>query len=113
MLKIFCAHGGIPPPWIGNGLLQSVNTIACPLPKPEEMSELAWELMWSDPLHLDQLNQEQIAKINMVNGYGQNPRRGTGHVFNSDALKQFLQKNKLSHVVRAHEVQQSGFQVRK
>ena len=38
-------------------------------------------------------------------------RRGTGFYFSNEALIDFLKKNNLSYVVRAHEVQQTGFKV--
>ncbi|ODN00844.1 Serine/threonine-protein phosphatase PP1 isozyme 5 [Orchesella cincta] len=109
--KIFCAHGGIPPPWIGSGAVEIIKSIPSPLPKPEEQSKLAWELMWSDPLHCENITAEQKAQYALVDGFGENIRRGTAHVFTEDALDSFLKKNGLSHVVRAHEVQQAGFQV--
>ena len=31
--------------------------------------------------------------------------------FSSTALDEFLQRNNLSHVIRAHEVKEAGFQV--
>jgi diadenosine tetraphosphatase ApaH/serine/threonine PP2A family protein phosphatase len=108
--KVFCAHGGIPPPWIGNGLLRTINSIPCPLPNPEGQSELAWELLWSDPVHSDQVANSAV-KLTNKTGFGANQRRGTGHVFSEEALNAFLTRNNLSHVVRAHEVQQAGFQV--
>ncbi|KAJ1485860.1 hypothetical protein T484DRAFT_1792063 [Baffinella frigidus] len=37
--------------------------------------------------------------------------RGTGHVFSADALERFLRQYGLSHLVRAHEVRKTGFQV--
>lgn len=45
-------------------------------------------------------------------GFAANAKRGTGHVFDQTALDRFLLANQLSHVVRAHEVYQSGFMVR-
>lgn len=45
-------------------------------------------------------------------GFAANSRRGTGHVFDQGALDRFLHVNQLSHVVRAHELHQSGFMVR-
>ena len=38
-------------------------------------------------------------------------RRGTGHMFSETALDEFLRRNGLSHVIRAHEVKAAGFQV--
>ena len=64
--------------------------------------------MWSDPVHDDP--NVQVKQTNK-DGFGLNQRRGTAHVFSEDALNAFLTRNHLSHVVRAHEVQQAGFQV--
>lgn len=44
-------------------------------------------------------------------GFAANAKRGTGHVFDQNALDRFLLANQLSHVVRAHEMHQSGFMV--
>ena len=44
-------------------------------------------------------------------GFTFNTVRGTANFFSADALFDFLSRNHLSHVVRAHEVQQVGFQV--
>ena len=45
-------------------------------------------------------------------GFVSNFRRGTGHMFSPAALDDFLARNGLSHVIRAHEVKEAGFQVR-
>ena len=45
-------------------------------------------------------------------GFVSNFRRGTGHMFSPSALDNFLARNGLSHVIRAHEVKEAGFQVR-
>lgn len=67
--------------------------------------------MWSDPVHSDQMTPEQNSQLTLVEGFGENVRRGTGHVFSSQALDAFLDRNHFSHVIRAHEVQQAGFKV--
>lgn len=49
--KIFCCHGGIPPPWVCSDL-SHIENIPVPLPMPENQSELAWNLMWNDPVRV-------------------------------------------------------------
>lgn len=96
---------------MGNGLASIIKTVPTPLPRPEEQSKLAWELMWSDPVHLENMLPEQKANLQLKEGFGTNIRRGTAHVFTQEALEAFLKRNGFSHVVRAHEVQQAGFHV--
>ncbi|GIY37004.1 hypothetical protein CEXT_584901 [Caerostris extrusa] len=105
---IFCTHGGIPPPWFG--LINVINEIPKPLSDPEKDSPLAWELMWNDPVNSDSVTTPIEDKQDSV-GFLPNMKRGTAHVFTCDALENFLTSNGLSHVIRAHEVQQAGFKV--
>ena len=57
--------------------------------------------------------QCRIHILDASGGFVSNFRRGTGHMFSPDALDDFLSRNGLSHVIRAHEVKEAGFQVRK
>lgn len=109
--KIFCVHGGIPLPNQGSGLVSSIDNIPGVLPEPEEQSELAWELMWGDPLRAEEVTPDILEKLKQNEGFIENRRRGTAHLFSADALDAFLKRNHLTHVIRAHEVQQAGFQV--
>lgn len=60
-------------------------------------------------METDQGTDIMAAKGNPL--FTHNTRRGTGHLFSNQALSKFLETNKLSYVVRAHEVQQVGFKV--
>ncbi|XP_043211835.1 serine/threonine-protein phosphatase PP1-2-like [Amphibalanus amphitrite] len=109
--KIFCVHGGIPPPTIDGGKISAINRIPCPLPRPETQSPLAWEIMWNDPISMGAVSSETLDELRENDGFIDNYRRGTAHMFSSEGLDRFLARNELSHVVRAHEVQQAGFQL--
>ncbi|KAL1494191.1 hypothetical protein ABEB36_009828 [Hypothenemus hampei] len=47
--KIFCCHGGVPPPWLCP-VISAINDIPTVLNQPNQQSSLAWELMWNDPV---------------------------------------------------------------
>ncbi|XP_077995902.1 uncharacterized protein LOC144449262 [Glandiceps talaboti] len=108
--KIFCVHGGIPDPHLGS-TLASIANIPVPLKDPENESPLAWDLMWNDPIKVEEMSSNDAKVMEDNRGFASNQRRGTAHVFSCVALEEFLTKNNLSHVIRAHEVKQVGFQV--
>ncbi|XP_046355984.1 serine/threonine-protein phosphatase with EF-hands pef-1-like isoform X1 [Haliotis rufescens] len=109
--KVFCVHGGIPSTEHDNGSIEAINKIPVPLPDPETESPMAWEILWSDPISLDLVTPDVMQDLTENNGFVFNSRRGTAHFFSCDALFSFLDRNGLSHVIRAHEVQETGFQV--
>ncbi|XP_018322208.1 uncharacterized protein LOC108734935 isoform X2 [Agrilus planipennis] len=107
--QLFCCHGGIPPPWLCP-TISALYKIPIELSKPAEQSSLAWELMWNDPVKQNSLN-EQVAMELMANeGFANNKKRGTAHIFSYEALDRFLNTNGYSNLIRAHEVVQAGFQ---
>lgn len=113
LVQILCLHGGIPSPTSCSGdFITTVNSIPVPLSEPETDSILAWEIMWNDPFSIDDNSLISIP-LNVNNGFFNNSRRSTGKYFTNEALMAFLERNNFTHVIRAHEVQQVGFKVKK
>lgn len=127
---MFCVHGGIPPPWLlasskrnnspkkqSDGLISALDRVSNDLPDPEATAPLVWEFLWNDPLPPESSSLPPAAqtrkslKKDSSGGFVSNFRRGTGHMFSPGALDDFLARNGLSHVIRAHEVKEAGFQV--
>ena len=109
--KIFCVHGGIPHPDLCEGLISSINDIPTNLPNPMESNLLAWEVMWNDPIRQDDIDASIEEQLAINDGFIDNFARGTAHMFSAEALNDFLKKNDLSHVIRAHEMKAAGFQI--
>eukprot|EP00731_Ephydatia_muelleri_P022738 Em0015g321a len=109
--KIFCVHGGIPHPDLCEGLISSINDIPTNLPTPMESNLLAWEVMWNDPIRQDDIDASIEEQLAQNDGFVDNFARGTAHMFSAEALNEFLKKNDLSHVIRAHEMKAAGFQI--
>jgi hypothetical protein len=61
---------------------------------------------------VEQVTPDIKEELDKQKGFVYNTRRGTAHFFSIEALVSFLERNGLSHVIRAHEVQEAGFQVR-
>ncbi|KAG6518414.1 hypothetical protein ZIOFF_021889 [Zingiber officinale] len=89
--KILCMHGGLSPD-LQN--LEQIRNLARPTDVPD--SGLLCDLLWSDP------NKE-------VQGWGMNDR-GVSYTFGADRIADFLQKNDLDLICRAHQVVEDGYE---
>lgn len=88
--SIFCVHGGLSPS------LQTVDQIKVidrfrEIPHDGPMADL----VWSDP----DASRPQFS----INS------RGAGYTFGYDIVKAFLEKNNFSHILRAHQLCQQGY----
>ena len=89
--KIFIVHGGLSPEL---KLVENLNKIMRPTDVPEE--GLICDLLWSDP-------------EDNTTGWGENDR-GVSCTFNEKVLKNFLEKNDLDLLCRAHQVVEEGYE---
>lgn len=86
--RIFCVHGGISPDL---NSIDEIEKIQRPLKVPDQ--GLVADILWSDP--------------SIENGF-HNSERETGFKFGPDATQNFLNKNDLDLVCRAHQFTESG-----
>lgn len=102
---ILCIHGGI-----GSSLkkVEQIETIERPLEVVHEVStaleKLVVDILWSDPTDHD-------GEFGIQPNHVRDPH-GTGNIvkFGPDVVKEFLQRNKLSKIIRAHECVMDGFE---
>nr|XP_045624092.1 uncharacterized protein LOC123774031 isoform X3 [Procambarus clarkii] len=106
--KIFCIHGGIPKL---EGCLSELDNIPCPLKNPESQSSSAWQMMWNDPVAAEDMTDDVQGELIANRGFAFNEKRQTACVFNRAAFENFLKRHNFTHVVRAHEVKQAGFEI--
>ncbi|MCL7032698.1 hypothetical protein MKW94_010074 [Papaver nudicaule] len=89
--KILCMHGGLSPD-LAN--LDQIRNITRPVDVPD--TGLLCDLLWSDP------GRES-------KGWGMNDR-GVSYTFGADAVAEFLMKQDLDLVCRAHQVVEDGYE---
>ena len=89
--KIFIVHGGLSPELKS---LEQLQKIMRPTDVPEE--GLLCDILWSDP-------------DSSANGWGPNDR-GVSVTFNEKMIKNFLEKNDLDLICRAHQVVEEGYE---
>lgn len=89
--KIFIVHGGLSPEL---KTVDQIQKIMRPTDVPEE--GLLCDILWSDP-------------DENASGWGANDR-GVSVTFNEKVLKNFLEKNELDLLCRAHQVVEDGYE---
>lgn len=87
--KVFCVHGGLSP---SINTLDQIRTIDRKQEVPHDGAMC--DLLWSDPEEID--------------GWGYSPR-GAGYLFGADVVEQFLHKNNLDFIARAHQLVMEGY----
>ncbi|KAJ0258998.1 Serine/threonine-protein phosphatase PP1 isozyme 1 [Hirschfeldia incana] len=89
--RILCMHGGISPELTS---LDQIRNISRPMDIPE--TGLVCDLLWSDP-------------SGDVKGWGVNDR-GVSYTFGADVVAEFLEKNDMDLICRAHQVVEDGYE---
>lgn len=89
--KILCMHGGLSPDLITPS---QINGIIRPTDVPD--TGLLCDLLWADP-------------DSSVKGWGES-ERGVSYVFGGDVVTNFLKKNDLDLICRAHQVVEDGYE---
>ncbi|KAB5520360.1 hypothetical protein DKX38_024679 [Salix brachista] len=89
--KILCMHGGLSPELTN---LDQIRNLPRPADVPD--SGLLCDLLWSDP-------------DRDIKGWGMNDR-GVSYTFGPDKVAEFLMKNDMDLVCRAHQVVEDGYE---
>lgn len=104
--RFLCLHGGLSPDLPTIESIQQIDRFR----EPGKSGPLC-DILWSDPLEEDTaegLSEDEMQEWFDVD-YVENPNRGCGYVFGYSAIQKFLNDNNLTTLIRAHEVQRTGY----
>ena len=112
---IFCIHGGIPrqvsrrQTEIQSILDVSGNASVMPPAdhETEDQQQVCLDCLWSDPA------PEDMEPTLDSEGFGESPRGGGAICFGNRAIDNFLKRNDLSYIIRAHEAHAHGVSLSK
>lgn len=109
---VFCCHGGVP---TTESRINHLLSMPAVMHDAEIQYAPAWQIMWNDPVE-DELMSEIRSHVGSSyessadgSGFTFNVKRGTGYIYNEQALLRFNQVNKTTHLIRAHELVMKGF----
>jgi len=101
--SFFCVHGGLSPDIHDISEIDQLDRFhEVPVEGP------LCDLVWSDPYDEEQGTPH---KDDDASWFAYNDTRKCSYVFGAEAVKQFLQDNKLQSIVRAHEAQDIGYKL--
>jgi len=96
--QFFCVHGGLSPDILTLRQIEEIDRFQ----EPPQSGGLC-DLLWADPL------EEYDEKDPTTFIY--NETRGCSYMFGYKAVVEFLERNKLLSVIRAHEAQDTGYKM--
>lgn len=130
--ELFCIHGGLPrlAPGFENEIdcINSVPHVAGIMPPYRHETpiskQIAADCIWSDPAseHQEKIHEQMKVNPSYVDysvanldkdGFGQSPRGGGVVCFGNTAIHNFLVRNDLSYIIRAHEAHAHGVAISK
>uniref|UniRef100_A0A6B2L2G1 Serine/threonine specific protein phosphatases domain-containing protein n=1 Tax=Arcella intermedia TaxID=1963864 RepID=A0A6B2L2G1_9EUKA len=104
--RFLCVHGGLSP---DIKTLEDINRLHR-FVEPPQVGPMC-DLLWSDPLEDGTANN--LPPSEMEEWYAveffENENRGAGYIFGYTAVMQFLKRNNVTSIIRAHDVQRMGY----
>lgn len=100
--RFLCIHGGLSPDVATVSDIEAINRFREPPP-----SGPMCDLLWADPIEDEEQERNQDAD------FVPNELRGCSYVFSFQAAFNFLRKNNLLSIIRAHEAQDEGYKLYK
>jgi len=97
--QFFCIHGGLSPELQTLDDIRSIDRFREP-----PTQGLMCDILWSDPV-------EDFGQEKMNESFVHNHVRGCSYFFTYQAACQFLERNKLLSIIRAHEAQDAGYRM--
>ncbi|OCH88398.1 serine/threonine protein phosphatase 2B [Obba rivulosa] len=97
--QFFCIHGGLSPELNTLDDIRNIDRFREP-----PTQGLMCDMLWSDPV-------EDFGQERMSDSFVHNHVRGCSYFFTYQAACQFLERNKLLSIIRAHEAQDAGYRM--
>jgi serine/threonine-protein phosphatase 2B catalytic subunit len=104
--QFFCVHGGISKDIKYLSDVNNINRFQVDFPSRGAYCDL----MWSDPSNTF---DDEIYGSSKIKDFTENYERGCSYMFSYNAVCQFLERNNLLCVIRAHQAQDKGYRMYK